>query len=275
MRVGLIAMAATASALAAIYLPRALRRVALRRKICAQQRVLTALASHAARARALGQAYNDRMVMPCCDAKRLADRLRHLRGVQQRALAGLAAARRDIDHALLLLLRSQASDGDDCVAALAEFVESPQSSASRRRASPALAEEHARLELEAEARLAFSLLDHATASDIVSHEPMSRDAMLREEAEAVDALVDGRRGGAASEASEASEPRPPAVHQPRALRRAVRLLRATEADLGFQAELLRAQIVSAGGLKPLRLAMLLRPRSPTIRPERICRRASL
>lgn len=207
-------------------LPRFIRRVLLRRRIRAQREVLSKLASHAARARALGQAYEERATKPQCDLTTISERLRKLRSIQQRALLALAEARSRIDRDLLLLLQStRPSIYDAAAPVLAPAAEHRQS-------TPSAAETRACLELAAEAQLAHRMLDERAVDEAARRGPLPRDEMLRDESAILDEMLRGGadRGGM------------PAVSQPAPLQHALRLMRATEEDLSFQAELLATQL---------------------------------
>ena len=220
----LVAVVAVGVIAAVTILPRFVRRVVLRRRIRAQREVLSKLASHAARARALGQAYEACATKPQCDLTTISERLRKLRSIQQRALLALAEARFLIDRDLLLLLQSTGpSIYSDAAPVLA---------AEHRQSTPSAAETRACLELAAEARFAHRMLDERAVDEAGRRGPLPRDEMLRDEAQALTNLLRGGADGGGM----------PAVSQPAPLRHALRLMRATEEDLNFQAELLATQL---------------------------------
>lgn len=138
-------------------------------------------------------------------------------------LAGLDAARAQIDERLLLLAGVSGSST------------SASTSRSKSEAAVHACERRARAEVEAEAVQTQALLGRP-ASTIVPAAPPPREQMLKDEQQTVAELErpNDVRDGCETWAGLLAA-------QPKALRRAVKLLRSTEASLDFQAELLVEQ----------------------------------
>jgi hypothetical protein len=196
-------------------LTRMAMRSALHLRIWRLHCTLRALAAHAAEARAISRAYAQRIEAHADDADAtLRERQHALRAIQRRALAGLEAARAAVDANLLELwkLHTAASTAEASLALGARSSVAARGCAQR-----------ARIELAAESVHALRLLGAAGYQPTA---PPPRHHMLHEEQRALAAL----------ERRTAERPQ-----QPRALRRALRRLRALESSLDFQAELLDAQ----------------------------------
>ena len=186
-------------------------RAVLCRRIRRLMHVQHCLARHAAIARALGHKYTE--LMDKGDARpQLAERLRALRRVQRSALVRLDATRDDIDRSLIELWQQRGGAVGEVDRSCAGG-DAPQSSGST--------EDHLRQELSREVAHAHRLLG-TQPDDLDLMAPLSRQAMLKDEARALQCL----------EASDA----PP--QQPAALRRAIRALRSEEANVELHAELL-------------------------------------
>lgn len=207
-----IAATTTAAVFVRPLVVRVVRRLLLRRRIRRVHASLDALQSVAAVSRGLSQQYSKQVAKADAGkAEVMQERIASLRKMQRRSLAGLTDARRLIDNLLLQL--HDGGCGNCIVDGSGDLV-----LASERR----LHDEMARESNEA-VRILGPSAAHPGASS-----PPTRSVILEEEWQAVEALARG--------------PTPPV--QPRALRHALRALRALESSLDFQAELLVQQLAS-------------------------------
>lgn len=218
------AAAGAAAGAVALLLRARLMRTALRWRIRRQLNVHLRLANHAAAARSLGAEYAERLDVR--KSTHLAARLRVLRLVQRRCLAALECTRSAVDGDLMLLLHWSDSHSNSRT----RIMEGHDGRA---------AERQARADLAAEAQHAAALLG-LRPTDHTARSPPSRHQMLAEEAMVLKALLNDKPLSGSSASIGCSMQ----AVQPRALQRAIALLRQLEGSLDFQARLLAEQMAA-------------------------------
>lgn len=233
-----------------------LRRATLRRRVARSIRCQKACAACASGARALCKAYRGYLSQEGVDQEVAREGLRRCIKLQRRALSALALLRCSIDDGLTKISSKahrspppvagwrQSADAstdlmvDDSAHLPADMLAEVSTDASASASVDFVCESEWEVALRTEMERARPLVGACAVRAAAACVPMSRKRTLQEEKATIDALL--QRGRYADGRGAVRSGVVPA--QPKALRRALCLVRHTEADLDFQAALLAEQV---------------------------------